>query len=69
MRACVAREAGTAHGRVVFIVAGPLFGLVETGTFLSAPATAQATVSAFVRGLRQKHPGRASRCPARICGG
>lgn len=59
LRAYVAREAGEASSRVVYNEAGGLIDLVETGLFLSDPATTQRTVSAFVAALRPQHPGLA----------
>ncbi|MDV6373390.1 glutamate racemase [Deinococcus arenicola] len=56
LREYVAREAGQQGDRVVFAAAGNLIDLVETGVFLSDPATTQQTVSAFIDTLRQEHP-------------
>lgn len=56
LRDYVAGEAGAGSDRVAFAEAGGLIELVETGTFLSDPATTQRTVSEFVEALRQRHP-------------
>ncbi|CAM4081288.1 glutamate racemase [Deinococcus marmoris] len=57
LRDYVAGEAGGGSSdRVAFAEAGGLIELVETGTFLSDPATTQRTVSDFVEALQQRHP-------------
>ncbi|OLV17409.1 glutamate racemase [Deinococcus marmoris] len=56
LREYVAGEAGRHRERFVFEEAGELIDLVETGAFLSDPATTQRAVSTFVERLQRQHP-------------
>ncbi|CAM3312324.1 Glutamate racemase [Deinococcus saxicola] len=56
LRDYIAGQAGENSDRVVFAEAGELIELVETGAFLSDPATTQRAVSAFVERLQRQHP-------------